>query len=423
APYTAEHTSGITGIPAADIERLALDYAREPAAFIRLGLGVSRHDNGGMMVRTIACLPTLTGKWANKGGGFLCYAWGGSVQNNGFLKNPAPTDPPARTVNMIQLGRALTELRDPPVMALYVYNSNPAAIAPEQAKVHAGLAREDLFVAVHEQTLTDTTDFADIVLPATTFMEHEDLITSYGHNYAQVSRPAISPVGEARCNLDVFQALAKRMGYTETVFSMSFDQVARSLFKPAAVTKAGFDMEALMAGQPVRFLQDPAPWQRGLKTPSGKFEFHSALMEAKGQPAAPAHVTSEEGHVENAQKRRFPLQLLTPPSQHFLNSSFGDAATSKKLEATARIKLHPRDATARGLADGTQCRAYNDRGECFLTVEVTDDVQPGVVVTESVWWPKWMPERKGINQLTTAEFTDLGDCAQFHNALVEVEPA
>jgi anaerobic selenocysteine-containing dehydrogenase len=343
------------------------------------------------------------------------------VQNNGFLKNPTPSDPPARTVNMIQLGRALTELRDPPVMALYVYNSNPAAIAPEQAKVHAGLAREDLFVAVHEQTLTDTTDFADIVLPATTFMEHEDLITSYGHNYAQVSRPAIAPVGEAKCNLDVFQLLARRMGYTEPVFSMSFDRVARSLFKPAAVTKAGFDMEALIAGEPVRFLQDPAPWERGLKTPSGKFEFHSALMVGKGHPAAPAHVPSREGHTENALKGRFPLQLLTPPSQHFLNSSFGDAATSKKLEATPRIKVHPDDAAARNLADGAACRAYNDRGECFLTVEVTDDVTPGVVVAESVWWPKWMTQRKGINQLTTADFTDLGDCAQFHNALVEVE--
>jgi anaerobic selenocysteine-containing dehydrogenase len=423
AAYTPAHTSGITGIPAADVERLALDYGREPAAFIRLGLGASRHDNGGMIVRTVACLPTLTGKWAAPGGGFLCYAWGGAVQNNAFLKNPAPGDPPARTVNMVKLGAALTELRDPPVLALYVYNSNPAAIAPHQAKVHAGLARPELFVAVHEQALTDTTDFADIVLPATTFMEHVDLISSYGHNYVQVSRPAIPPVGEARSNLAVFQALAQRMGFTEPVFSMGFDEIVRNLFKPDVAARDGFDMDALLAGQPVKFRQDPAPWQSGLKTPSGKFEFHSALMAAKGQPPVPAHVPSAEGHLDNALRRRYPLQLLTPPSQHFLNSSFGDAETSVRLEATPRLKVHPTDAHPRGLADGVFCRAFNDRGECFLTVEVTADVQPGVVVAESVWWPKRMRDRKGINQLTSAEFTDLGDCAQLHNALVEVERA
>lgn len=420
-PYTPEHTAALTGIPAPDVERLALDYGREPAAFIRLGLGLSRHDNGGMMVRAIACLPTLTGKWARRGGGFLCYAWGGAVQNNAFLKQPAPGDPPARTVNMVKLGSALTDLRAPPIMALYVYNSNPAAIAPHQAKVHAGLARDDLFVAVHEQTLTDTTDFADIVLPATTFMEHEDLVSSYGHTYVQLSRPVIAPVGQAKSNLEVFQLLAKRMGFTEPVFSMGFDEIVRNLFKPDVAAREGFDFEALFAGRPVKFRGDPAPWERGLKTPSGKFEFHSALMVARGLPAVPAHIPSPEGHLDNALRRRYPMQLLTPPSQHFLNSSFGEAATSRRLEERPRVKMHPEDAAARGLADGAPCRVFNDRGECFLAVEVTEDVAPGVAVAESIWWPKWMPGRKGINQLTSAEFTDLGDCAQLHNALVEIE--
>jgi anaerobic selenocysteine-containing dehydrogenase len=164
-------------------------------------------------------------------------------------------------------------------------------------------------------------------------------------------------------------------------------------------------------------------WRTGLKTPRGRFELVSAQMAALGKPATPAHVPSPEGHVNNDRRRRFPLQLLTPPSQHFLNSSFGDTVTGVKLERTPRVKLHPDDAAARGLANGAPCRVFNDRGECWLACEVTEDVQQGVAVAESIWWPKWTPGGKGINQLTTADFTDLGDSAQFHNALVQVEPA
>jgi anaerobic selenocysteine-containing dehydrogenase len=374
-----------------------------------------------MIVRTVACLPALTGAWEAPGGGFLCYAWGGAEQDTAYLKRPWPGDPPARTVNMIQLGRALTELRDPPVRALYVYNSNPAAIAPEQAKVLAGLRREDLFTVVHEQVFTDTADYADIVLPATTFMEHDDLIASYGHHYVQLSRAAIAPQGEARSNFAVFWELARRFGFDAPPFTLGFDEIVRNLFKPGA--RERFDFAALFAGKPVPLAQPDRPWRTRLHTPSGKFEFASAQMAALGLPAAPAHVPSPEGHQDNAQRRRFPLQLLTPPSQHFLNSSFGDTATGLRLEGTARLKVHPEDAAARGLADGARCRVFNDRGECWLTCEVTEDVRPGVAVAESVWWPKWLAGRKGINQLTSAEFTDLGECAALHNALVQVEAA
>jgi anaerobic selenocysteine-containing dehydrogenase len=423
APYTPRHTAALTGVPAEDVERLALEYGSTRAAFIRLGLGISRHDNGGMMVRTVACLPALTGAWEAPGGGLLCYAWGGAVQNQQFLKAPAPSDPPARTVNMVRLGQALTALRDPPILALYVYNSNPAAIAPEQALVHKGLAREDLFVVVHEQTRTDTTDFADIVLPATTFMEHDDLVSSYGHDYIQLSRAAIAPVGQAKSNLETFSLLADRMGFSEPIFSLGFEEVVQGLFKSDVAEREGFDFDALWAGKPVKFSQPPAPWRTGLKTPSGRFEFLSERMGALGLPAVPAHLPSAEGHLDNDLRRRFPLQLLTPPSQHFLNSSFGETESSLRLEGNPRLKLHPQDAAARGLTDGAPCRVFNDRGECHLAVEVTEDVPPGVTVAESIWWPKRMRGRKGINQLTAAELTDLGGCAQFHNALVQVEAA
>lgn len=423
AEYSPERVEAITGVPARDVVALAEAYGREKAAFIRLGLGLSRHDNGGMLVRTIACLPALTGAWEAPGGGLLCYAWGGAVQNNAFLKHPWPGDPPARTVNMVQLGEALTGLVDPPVKALYVYNSNPAAIAPEQARVHAGLRREDLFTVVHEQVFTDTVDFADIVLPATTFMEHDDLISSYGHNYIQLSRAALPPQGEARSNFTVFWDLARRFGFDAPPFNLGFDEIVRGLFKADVAAREGFDFDALFAGRPVPLRQPERPWRSGLRTPSGKFEFVSAQMAALGLPATPAHVPSPEGHLDNERKRRYPLQLLTPPSQHFLNSSFGDTTTGRRLEGPARIKLHPLDAARRGLGDGAPCRVYNGRGECWLTCEVTEDVQAGVAVAESVWWPKLLPGRKGINQLTSGDFTDLGECAQLHNALVEVEAA
>ncbi|HKI98283.1 MAG TPA: molybdopterin oxidoreductase family protein [bacterium] len=423
AAYTPEHTEAITGVPAEEVVRLARAYGGERASFIRLGLGLSRHSNGAMNTRTIACLPALTGTWEAEGGGLLAYAWGSTWLNGKVLSAPHPEDPPARSVNMVRLGEALTELHDPPVRALYVYNSNPAAVVPEQARVLSGLRRDDLFTVVHEQVPTDTVDYADLVLPATTFMEHDDLLASYGHNHVQVSRAAIPPQGEARSNHAVFQALAGRLGLTDPTLALDFDSLVERLADSPAEEAQGLDREALRAGHPVRFRVPEAPWRKGLRTPSGRFEFVSERMAEQGLPTVPAFLPSDEGHLDNALRARYPLQLVTPPSQHFLNSSFGDTATSRKLERTPRIKLHPADAAARGLSDGAACRAFNDRGECFLTVEVTDDVGPGVAVAESIWWPKLHRGGKGINQLTSAELTDMGGCARFHDGLVQVEPA
>ena len=428
--YTPEHVESLTGVPAADVVALAREYGRSDGAFIRLGLGISRHSNGAMTVRTISCLPALTGAWEKPGGGFLCFGWGSVCQNQNFLRFPFPGDPPARGINMVRLGEALLEARDPRVMALYVYNSNPAAVAPEQARVHAGLAREDLFCVVHEQFITDTADFADIVLPATTFMEHDDILTSYGHNYLQVSRAAIAPVGEAKSNLDTFALLAGRMGLDDPLLGKSFEHVADRMLKEAQIEGeagngvAGNDGAAralLEAGRPVKMPFPARPWREGLATPSGRFEFYSEKMKGRGHSPVPAFVPSDEGHLDNALKARYPLQLVTPPSQHFLNSSFGESPASLRLERTPRIKLNPADAAARGLADGAPCRAFNDRGECFLTVEATEAVPPGTAVAESVWWPKLHPRRKGINQLTSAVLTDLGGGARFHDGLVQVE--
>lgn len=419
--YTPEHVQRISGVPAEDVLALAREYGKSEAAFIRLGLGLSRHSNGAMTVRTISCLPALTGAWERRGGGFLCFGWGSVCQNQNFLRHPEPDDPPARSINMVRLGEALLEASDPPVQALYVYNSNPAAVVPEQAKVHEGLAREDLFCVVHEQLTTDTTDFADIVLPATTFMEHDDILASYGHNYLQLSRAAIAPIGEAKSNLETFQLLARRMGLEDPLLELGFEEMAERMVQEAQFESNGDARALLDAGRPVKMPFPESPWRDGLATPSGKFEFYSEKMQERGHSPVPAFVPSDEGHLENALKARYPLQLVTPPSQHFLNSSFGECPSSRRLEKTPRIKLNPADAARRGLSDGAPCRAFNDRGECWLTVEVTEDVPAGTTVAESIWWPRLHPKRKGINQLTSAVLTDQGGGARFHDGLIEVE--
>lgn len=427
--YTPETVAGLTGVPAADVLRLAREYGRTPNAFIRLGLGLSRREHGGMTIRTIACLPCLTGAWQHPGGGLMRQGWGNTKLNAGFLTRPRPGDPPARTVNVVQLGQALTALDDPPVKCLFVYGSNPAAVVPDQSQVQRGLLREDLFVVVHEVMHSDTADFADILLPATTFMEQDELNTSSSHWYVQVSRKAIAPLGESKSNLELFDLLAQKMGYTEPMFSASFEEHVAHLLDTDWAPAGGWDRAALMAGLPQKLAPPPAPWSTGstgLKTPSGRFELYSEELRRQGLPPVPAHQPAAEGYAtdgHDASGRRYPLQLCCPPSQHFLNSTFPETASSRKLEKMPFLKMHPADARARGLAQGAAVRAYNDRGESFLTLEVTDDVQPGSTIAESVWWPKLLRGRKGINQLTSQRLTDLGGSATFHDTLIEVEPA
>jgi anaerobic selenocysteine-containing dehydrogenase len=422
ADYTPQRVQEITGVPAEDVAMLGRLYGKERRAFIRLGMGLSRHGNGGMTIRTISCLPSLTGAWEHSGGGLLNYTpddhW-----HTLLLKQPAPTDPPARELNMVQLGDILTRLDDPPIKAMYVYGSNPAAVVPDQSKVHAGLAREDLFLVVHEQTFTDTTDFADIVLPATTFMEHDDVVTAYGHLYAQYSRAAIPPLGESRPNWDVFNAIAARMGFTDPIFQETYDTLLPQLLNRELLTSYGFDWETFLAGKPVRMPTLVRPWEQGLTTDSGKIEFFSQRTAKRGLPGVPAFVPLAEGHEDNALKARYPLQLVTAPAQHFLNSTFGDTVSSPKLEREPLLQLHPAEAAARDLREGDAVRAFNDRGESYLTLRTTRDVMPGVAVAESVWWPRHLRGRKGINQLTTAELTDMGSGGRFHDALIQVEAA
>jgi anaerobic selenocysteine-containing dehydrogenase len=423
AEYTPERVAGITGLSEQDVVRLARLYGTTRASFIRLGLGLTRRRDGGMVVRTVACLPCLTGAWEERGGGFQRNAWGNQKLNLAYLTQPRPGDPKARTVNMVRLGEALTTLKDPPVHALYVYHSNPAAVAPEQAQVHAGLMREDLFVAVHEQMFTDTTDFADIVLPAPTFLEQDDLGAAAGHWYVQIARRAIAPLGEARGNLEVFRALAARLGVDHPAYRESFDEIVAHLLETDWAPAGGWDLAALRAGKAQRMQPPDKPWRSGrLKTPSGKFELYSEPLARLGLSPVPVYVPSPEGQLDNALKARYPLQLLTPHSHHLINSSFGNVPSARRLERGPALRLNPADAAARGLQAGDPCRVFNGRGQCTLPVRVTEDVRPGVCVADSVWWPRDQPGRRNVNQLISQDQTDVGAGARFQECLVQVDP-
>jgi anaerobic selenocysteine-containing dehydrogenase len=417
AKFTPERASHITGITCPAIVEFARAYGLARAPFLRLGNGLQRHTNGGQAIRAIICLPGLVGAFARSGGGALWETFGAFPTNFAAIEGENLQPHPTREVNMVQLGRALTALDRPPVKALFVYQANPAANIPDQGRVTAGLLREDLFTVVHEQVHTDTVDYADIVLPATTSFEHLDLYRSYGHYYLQLGRPVIAPLGEARSNWDLFQTLAARLGFTDPIFRKTVEALIQDLLA------VGGTYDRLAAGDPIRVnvARDGNPFAAGFATPSGKLEFFSQRLAARGLPPVPSYTPAVEGYERKTRER--PLHLLTPPAKDFLNTSFGAVECLVHSEGKPRLKIHPAEAAARDIVTDCLVRVYNRRGECFLYAEVTDDVPPGVLVAESIWWAKHHPGGKGINRLTSDRLTDLGECSTLHENLVEVEPA
>jgi len=421
--FPPERASHITGIASPAIVEFARAYGLAHASFLRLGNGLQRHTNGGQAIRAIICLPGLVGAFDRAGGGALWETFGAFHTNFVAIEGEDLQPRPTRQVNMVQLGRALTELDRPPVKALFVYQANPAANVPDQSRVISGLAREDLFTVVHEQVHTDTVDYADIVLPATTSFEHLDLYRSYGHYYLQLGRPVIAPLGEARSNWELFQALAVRLGFTEPIFRKTGEELIRDLLAGDGLEATGIAYDRLAGGEPIRVgvPRDGNPFAAGFPTPSGKLEFSSQRLAAQGLPPVPTYVPAVEGYERKT--REHPLHLLTPPAKDFLNTSFGAVDRLVRSEGKPRLKIHPAEATARRIVSDLLVRVYNRRGECFLYAEVTPDVPPGVLVAESIWWAKHHPGGKGINRLTSDRLTDLGECSTLHESLVEVEPA
>jgi anaerobic selenocysteine-containing dehydrogenase len=423
--YPPARVAQITGLATDAIVALARDYGNIKPAAIRLNYGMQRHAGGGMAIRTAACLPALVGAWRDPAGGALLSSSGAYPLDRNALERPDLIWNNPRTINMSALGDALLEAADPPIRALYVYNSNPVAVAPESAKVVAGFSRDDLFCVVHDVFQTDTADYADIILPATTQLEHLDVHSSYGHLYVLANNPAIAPVGEAKPNTEVFRLLAERMGFTEPCLRESDEDIARHAFLPAHPHMQGIDWETLKATGWQR-LNVPSPYapfaQGNFPTASGKCEFYSESLRREGIDPLPTYTPPRESVASNpALAARFPLAMISPPARHALNSSFANLPTFLASERTPHLDIHPDDAAARDITDGDQVRVFNDRGALLLTARVSTRTRPGVVVALSVWWRKLSPDGTNANMVTSQGLTDMGRAATFYDCLVQAE--
>ena len=427
AEWSPQRVAQTCGIEAAQVTGLARDLGTIKPAAIRVNYGMQRVHGGGNAVRAIACLPALVGAWRHPAGGALLSSSGTFPVDQAALERPDLIAGAPRTINMSAIGDALLDAADPPIKAIYVYNSNPVAVAPESSKVRRGFARDDLFVVVHEIFQTDTADFADILLPATTQLEQTDVHLSYGHLYAVANNPAIAPLGEALPNTEVFRRLAARMGFSEPCFADSDDAMARQAWRRTDPRAADLDWDALKKDG-WRRLALPAihaPFAQGnYPTASGKCEFWSATQQALGEDPLPAYLPPRESAASNPDlAKTYPLAFISPPARNFLNSSFANLPQFVAEEKTPKLDLHPLDAAARGLHEGDVVRIRNDRGSFTAALRVTDRARPGVAVAPSIWWQKLAPDGRNANAVTSQALTDMGRAATFYDCLVEVERA
>ncbi|MEO8562639.1 MAG: molybdopterin oxidoreductase family protein [bacterium] len=428
AEWTPERTAAVTGLPAETIVSLAERYGRSRAAFIRVNYGLQRHAGGGMAVRNIACLPAITGHWRRAGGGVQLSTSANFAFNRAAVERP-DLGPPARTINMIRLGEALTlpdaGVGGPPVKALIVYNSNPAAVAPDRNEVVRGFGREDLFTVVLEHFLTDTADWADIVLPATTQLEHWDLQLAYGHHYLSLNRPSIEPVGEALPNSEIFRRLAARMGMRGPMFLDDDLTLMRQALETQSPKLEGLTLDALLETGWIR-LNVPTPYlpyaEGGFSTPSGKCELVSQRMADMGLDPLPAYIPPYES-IENdpALVERYPLTLISSPAHTFLNTTFANLTSLRRQAREPEVLLHPADAERRAIAAGMRVTVRNDRGAFAATARVEPSIREGVVWAPSIWWGKLTGDGANANQTTSQRETDLGHGPVFYDNQVEVE--
>ncbi len=475
--YIAEHTEGFeqlrervqqyppaeasrwTGISADDIIKLAREYATTRPAVIRVNYGIQRCENGGMAVRAVCMLPCLVGSWKEVGGGLQLSLSEAQNLNKNALKRDDLFAAPTRVINMVELGKALTELTDPPVKALFVYNSNPAAIAPNHNAVVRGLSRPDLFTVVHEQFFTDTTDYADIVLPATTFFEQKDLQTGYGHYFVQISNQAIEPLGECRSNVEMFRSLAEQMGFTDECFRESVDEMIDQALSSShphvqGITRARLEREqwvrlnlptngvghansaahanGVARADSVARVSDPRtatesrdsapylPFAHGFATPSGKALLYNESLIAQGLDPVVSFTPPTESRHRNPS--HYPLEMLARKADNHLNSTFCNLPAHQKMETPGLLEISAADAQSRGIRDGDRVRVFNDRGEISLTARVNGATRPGVVAGR-LDWAKLSGQQRNINVLTSDRLNDLGGGATFYSAMVEVTRA
>ncbi|MES2300271.1 MAG: molybdopterin oxidoreductase family protein [Pseudomonadota bacterium] len=433
AQWPPERVAEVCGISVDEVLGLAREYGQtarrgEPVA-IRTNYGVQRVHGGGMSVRNISCLPALVGAWRHAAGGILLSASGLFPVDTKALTRPDLMRGTPRTINMSTIGddllRAASPEFGPQIEALIVYNANPLAVAPDSAKVAQGFAREDLFTVVLEHFQTDTADYADIVLPATTQLEHLDAHRAYGHLYMMANNPAIAPLGEAKANTEIFRLLAARMGFDDPCFGESDDQLAAQAFDRASAQAVHFDWESLKRRGWQKLAVPDAPFaEGGFPTPSGKCEFYSERMQADGLDPLPAYIAPYESKASNPQlAARYPLAMISPPARNFLNSTFVNVTSLRATEGEPHLDMHPIDSAARGVVDGDMVRIFNERGSFVAKARVTSKARAGLVVGLSVWWKKFGVDGKNANEVTGQALTDMGRGPTFYDVLVEVEKA
>ncbi len=437
AQFSPARAAQICGIDAEEIEWLAGLYGklavreRQPVA-IRLNYGMQRAHGGGQAVRAVACLPSLVGAWRHAAGGLQLSTSGFFPIDNAALQRPdlLPSWPRLpRTINMSTIGDALLgeglPAGTPPIEAIVVYNSNPVAVAPHSGKVAAGFAREDLFTVVLEHFRTDTADYADIILPATTQLEHVDIHKAYGHTYFLANNQAIAPLGEALPNTEIFRRLARRMGFTEPCFADSDEDIAAQAIVRGDPRAADIDWQTLKESGWQKLKLPAAPFaEGGFPSPTGKCQFYAAEMVKDGLDPLPGYVPPYEAPASAPElAARYPLAMISPPARNFLNSTFVNVDSLRATEGEPHLDIHPDDAAARGIVDGMMVRAFNDRGSMQARARVTDRARQGLVVGLSIWWKKLAPDGKNANELTSQRLTDMGRAPVFYDCLVQVEAA
>ena len=435
AEWSPQRVAEVCGITAEEVIGLAREYGataqRGEGVAIRVNYGLQRVRGGGMAVRNIACLPALIGAWRNPAGGIQLSTSDAFPKNKQALERPdlAAQHGPLRTINMSTIGDDLLRPASPEfgprIDALIVYNSNPVAIAPQSGKVMQGFAREDLFTVVLEHFQTDTADFADIVLPATTQLEHVDIHSTYGHLYMMANNAAIAPLGEAKPNTEIFRLLAARMGFDDPCFQQTDDQIAAQAFDASQPRAVHFDWASLKRTGWQKLTMPDAPFaEGGFETPSGKCEFFSAQMQRDGFDPLPTYIAPYESVASNpALAERYPLAMISPPARNFLNSTFVNVTSLRATEGEPHLDMHPHDAAARLIDDGDMLRIFNQRGSFMARARVTDRARQGLVVGLSVWWKKLSADGKNANEVTGQRLTDMAGGPTFYDVLVEVEKA
>jgi anaerobic selenocysteine-containing dehydrogenase len=410
--FSPDRTAEITGIAPAEVERLAHRYGRSRRSVIRLGTGMSRHRHGGQAIRAVALLPGVTGAYATPGAGIVFATAGGMGFDFTAIRRPSgPAE--TREVNHAKLGEALLELRDPPIRALFVAGNNPAVTCPDAARVRRALARDDLYTVVHDPFLSDTARYADVVLPAATYLESEDVLRSYGAYYVQFANRALEPAGESWSNVALARELARRLGVADPVFSMSTDELVRTIFRDAKGPAASIDPATLRDAGPIKL--DPYPDGQRFATPSGKLEFFSERLEREGLPPMP-------DWLDDDRESAWPLRLLTAPGYFQSHTVFSGNAALRRREGPPVCILHPEEANARGLADGDAVELINDRGRVRMRLRTSDEVAPGIALV-----PGQRPAGESlggtINDICSDELSDMGAGATYQSTRLDVRGA